>query len=93
MIQSFGNEETERVFLRESVPKLDPRIHKVANRKLLQLHSAVSLDSLRVPPGNRLEALKGDRKGSFSIRINDKWRLTFLWTSSGPAVVTIEDYH
>lgn len=51
------------------------------------------LDSLRVPPGNRLEALKGDRKGTFSIRVKDQWRITFLWTSAGPEQVTIEDYH
>ena len=75
MIQSFGNRETELVFLREPVPKLDPRIHKSANKKLHQLDAAVSLDALRVPPGNRLEALKGDRKGTFSIRVNDQWRI------------------
>ena len=51
------------------------------------------LDSLRVPPGNRLEALKGDRKGAFSIRVKDQWRITFRWTSAGPEQVTIEDYH
>ena len=89
MIQSFGNRETELVFLREPVPKLDPRIHKSANKKLHQLDAAVSLDSLRVPPGNRLEALKGDRKGTFSIRVNDQWRITFRWKGAGPEHVTM----
>ncbi|MGV0372249.1 type II toxin-antitoxin system RelE/ParE family toxin [Corynebacterium pilbarense] len=93
MIQPFGNRETELVFLRETVPKLDPRIHKSANKKLHQLDAAVSLDSLRVPPGNRLDALKGDRKGTFSIRVNDQWRITFRWKGAGPEHVTIEDYH
>ncbi|WP_143341228.1 type II toxin-antitoxin system RelE/ParE family toxin [Corynebacterium urinipleomorphum] len=62
-------------------------------KKLHQLDAAVSLDSLGVPPGNRLEALKRDRKGTFSIRVNDQWRITFRWTSAGPEQVTIEDYH
>ncbi|WP_070763124.1 type II toxin-antitoxin system RelE/ParE family toxin [Corynebacterium sp. HMSC071B10] len=93
MIQSFGNRETELVFLREPVPKLDPRIHKSANKKLHQLDAAVSLDSLRIPPGNRLEALNGDRKGTFSIRVNDQWGIIFRWKGAGPEQVTIEDYH
>lgn len=93
MIRSFADRDTERVWLRESVPRLDPRIHRVANRKLHMLDAATALDSLRVPPGNRLEALKGDRKGRQSIRINDQWRITFLWTDGGPEDVLIEDYH
>ena len=64
-----------------------------ANRKLLLLDAAVSLNSLRVPPGNRLEALKGDREGQHSIRINDQWRICFVWTDAGPENVIIEDYH
>ena len=93
MIRSFGDETTERVFRREAVPQLDPRIHKAANKKLHQLDAAVSLDSLRVPPGNHLEALKGDRRGRHSIRVNQQWRITFRWTIAGPEDVTIEDYH
>nr|WP_306482666.1 type II toxin-antitoxin system RelE/ParE family toxin [Corynebacterium riegelii] len=66
---------------------MDSRIHKSANKKLHQLNAAVSLDSLRVPPSNRLEALKSDRKGTFGIRVNDQWRITFLWTSAGPELL------
>lgn len=93
MIISFGDRDTERVWRREAVPKLDPRIHKAANRKLHQLDAATTLDTLRVPPGNRLEALKGNRKGRYSIRVNKQWRITFRWTDGGPEDVTIEDYH
>ena len=92
MIRSFADRDTERVWLRQAVPRLDPRIHRVANRKLHQLDAAGSLDTLRVPPGNRLEALKGDRKGRHSIRVNDQWRITFRWTGAGPEDVLIEDY-
>lgn len=93
MIQSFGDRDTELVWLREFAPRIDPRIHKTANRKLLILDAAVSLNSLRIPPGNRLEALKGDRKGQHSIRINSQWRICFIWTESGPENVSIVDYH
>ena len=65
----------------------------MALRKLRQVGSASSLDDLRVPPGNRLEALKGDRAGQHSIRINDQWRICFLWTEAGPEEVEIVDYH
>ena len=72
---------------------IDPRIHRVALRKLRQVGSAESLEDLRVPPGNRLEALKGDRVGQHSIRINDEWRICFVWTAAGPEEVQIVDYH
>lgn len=93
VIRSFADRDTERVWRRESVPRLDTRIHRAANRKLRMLDAAVTLDALRVPPGNRLEALKGDRKGRHSIRVNDQWRITFRWTDAGPEDVLIEDYH
>lgn len=93
MIRSFGDRDTELVWLREPAPRIDPRIHKSANRKLHLLDAAVSLNSLRVPPGNRFEALKGDRRGQHSIRINDQWRICFVWTKAGPENVIIEDYH
>ena len=93
VIRSFGDRETERLFARERVRSIDPRIQRVTLRKLVQLDSAVSLGSLRVPPGNRLEALRGDLVGQHSIRINDQWRICFRWTDAGPEDVTIVDYH
>ena len=93
MIQSFANKDTERLWNREPVPSIDSRIHSVALRKLRQLGYAQSLQELRIPPGNRLEALKGDRRGQFSIRINDQWRICFRWSAAGPEEVEIVDYH
>jgi len=93
VIRSFGDRDTERLFARERVRSIDPRIQRVAIRKLVQLHAAPDLNTLRVPPGNRLEALVGDRRGQHSIRINDRWRLCFRWTDAGPEDVTIVDYH
>ena len=93
MIRSFGSKDTERLWLRERVGSIDPRIHRVALRKLRQLGSAVSLNDLHVPPGNRLEALKGNRAGQHSIRINDQWRICFVWTDAGPEEVEIVDHH
>ena len=93
MIRSFGSKETERLWHRERVPSVDPRILRVALRKLRQVGSAVVLDDLRSPPGNRLEMLKGDRVGQYSIRINDQWRICFTWTDAGPEEVEIVDYH
>ena len=75
------------------VRSIDSRIHSVALRKLRQLGYAQTLDELRIPPGNRLEALKGDRRGQFSIRINDQWRICFRWSAAGPEEVEIVDYH
>ena len=93
MIRSFGDRETERLWRREHVRSLDPRVLRTALRKLAILDAAVTLDDLRVPPGNRLEALKGDRRGQHSIRINDQWRICFTWTDTGPEDVEIVDYH
>ena len=93
MIRSFGNKETERLWNRERVASIDPRIHQVALRKLRQVGSALTLDDLRIPPGNRLEALKGDRKGQHSIRINDQWRICFVWKDGGAEDVEVVDYH
>lgn len=93
MIVSFADREAERLFRRERVKRLDPRVRKKALMKLLLLDAAQELDELRVPPGNRLELLKGDRAGQHSIRINDQWRVCFVWTPAGPADVEIVDYH
>ncbi|WP_028821838.1 type II toxin-antitoxin system RelE/ParE family toxin [Propionimicrobium lymphophilum] len=93
MIVSFADRDAERLFQRQRVKRIDPRLHKKALMKLLILDAAVSLDDLRVPPGNRLEMLKGDRSGQHSIRINNQWRICFVWTSGGPAEVQLVDYH
>lgn len=93
MIRSFGSKDTERLWRRERVRSIDPRILRVALRKLRQVGSAVVLEDLRLPPGNRLEALKGDRAGQHSIRVNDQWRICFTWTDAGPEGVEIVDYH
>lgn len=93
MIRSFGDKATERLWRRERVRSIDPRSHRVALRKLRQVGSAEALEDLRIPPGNRLEPLKGDRVGQHSIRINDQWRICFLWTDAGPEEVEIVDYH
>ena len=92
MIRSFTCPETEALFISQVVPRFR-NIERVARRRLLQLQAATELVSLRVPPGNQLEALKGNRKGQHSIRINDQWRLCFQWHSDGAYQVEIVDYH
>jgi len=92
MIRSFRSKETEFLFSDKEVPRFR-NIERSARRKLLILHRAKSLDDLRVPPGNRLEALKGHRKGQHSIRINDQWRICFIWTTGNAYDVEIVDYH
>ncbi|MEN9841830.1 MAG: hypothetical protein RL376_1630 [Verrucomicrobiota bacterium] len=92
MIQSFANAETEELFHEEKNRRFSA-IARVALRKLYQLNRAPRLTDLAVPPGNHLEALKGDLAGFHSIRINDQWRITFRWTEAGPAEVAIVDYH
>ena len=92
MIRSFRSKETEALFADVDVPRFKA-FERVARRKLLYLHRARSLQDLRVPPGNQLEALKRDRKGQHSIRINDKWRVCFVWTSGDAYNVEIVDYH
>ena len=92
MIRSFTCTETEALFNIQVVLRFR-NIERVARRKLLQLQAATELASLRVPPGNQLEALKGDRKGQHSIRINDQWRVCFQWRADGAHNVEIVDYH
>ena len=92
MIHSFTCLDTEALFRSQVVPRFK-NIERVARRKLLQLHAATELVSLRVPPGNQLEALKGDRRGQHSIRINDQWRICFVWHDDGAHQVEIVDYH
>ncbi len=93
MIVSFADRETERLFRRERVKKISATIARAALRKLLIIDAAESLDDLRVPSGNRLEKLRGDRLGQYSIRINGQWRICFRWESGDALDVEIVDYH
>lgn len=92
MIQSFKCKDTLALY-EGRCPRRFRSLARVAERKLAQLDAAQTLDFLKAPPGNHLEALKGDRKGQYSIRINDQWRVCFVWTKVGPADVEIVDYH
>jgi proteic killer suppression protein len=93
MIRGFRDAETERLFRRERGSKLARPLRRAALRKLLLLDAATALDDLRVPPGNRLEKLAGDREGQYSIRINDQYRVCFRWDEGGAYDVEIVDYH
>ena len=92
MIKGFRCADTRALFETGKCKRFST-IAKIATRKLAQLDAAETLEFLRSPPGNRLEALKGDRKGQFSIRINDQYRLCFRWTAAGPTDVELVDYH
>lgn len=93
MIQSFADDTTEQVWNREKAPRLGAEIQRAAQKKLRQLNAADNINDLRVPPGNRLEKLVGNPVGQYSIRINDQYRICFVWTKQGPADVEITDYH
>ena len=93
MIKSFRNRDAERVFGRQRVRRWPSGVLRAALRKLLILDAAESLADLRVPPGNRLERLRGSREGQHSIRINDQWRICFSWRSGDAYDVEIVDYH
>ncbi len=93
MIASFACAETQRIFRADISRRLPLSIQRSARRKLLALHAATELRHLAVPPGNRLEALRGDRKGQHSIRINDQWRICFRWLTGNAHEVEIVDYH
>jgi proteic killer suppression protein len=92
MIHSFSDKDTEALFHSVSVARFK-KVERVARRKLLQLHAVSELATLRIPPGNQLEALKGDRRGQHSIRINAQWRICFVWREEGAHEVEIVDYH
>lgn len=93
MIKSFKDKETERIFNGQFSRKLPQNIQRIAERKLIMLHRSADFNDLRIPPSNRLEALKGDRNGQHSIRINDQWRICFEWRKDGVYEVEIVDYH
>ena len=93
MIRSFRDSDTEKIFKRQFVRKFPRDIQQRAFMKLNAIDAAVSLEDLRLPPSNRLEALKGDRKGQHSIRVNDQWRICFVWHAGDAEQVEIADYH
>lgn len=93
MIKHFKDSRTETLFEGYRIPALSPDVARAALRKLKILHNATCLLDLRVPPGNRLESLKGDRQGQYSIRINDQWRICFAWRDNCAYEVEIVDYH
>jgi toxin HigB-1 len=94
VIITFKSNATQTIFEGFKSPQYPPDIQKTALRKLLQLHAAASINDLRVPPGNRLEKLAGNREGQYSIRVNDQWRICFIWTPENNAEeVEIVDYH
>jgi proteic killer suppression protein len=93
MIKSFKDKETEKLFNRHFSKKLPQNLQHLARRKLVMLDAVPELNALRIPPGNRLEALKGDRKDQHSIRINDQWRVCFRWKTGDAYDVEIADYH
>jgi proteic killer suppression protein len=93
VIQSFADKVTAAIFAGLEVRRLPRPVQAAGRRKLKLIDAAVSLESLRVPPGNRLEALRGDRVGQWSIRINDQWRLCFAWKNGDAFEVEIVDYH
>jgi len=93
VLQSFADKDTERVWRRERSRRLDLTVQRAALRKLMILDAAETLGDLRIPPGNRLERLAGDRSGQYSIRVNDQWRICFRWSAAGADDVEIVDYH
>jgi toxin HigB-1 len=93
MIKSFRDKETEKVYFRKISAKLPGDIQQIALRKLRMINNAQNIHDLRIPPSNRLEKLAGDRKGQYSIRVNDQWRICFIWKDNNAYNVEITDYH
>jgi proteic killer suppression protein len=93
VIKSFENKETEKIYYREISRKLPREIQQVALRKLRMVNNSKNLSDLRIPPANRLEKLSGNREGQHSIRINDQWRICFIWRDGDTYDVEITDYH
>lgn len=93
MIRSFADKATQRVWREEYVRALDKSLQRAVLRKLELLHAAADVEDLRIPPGNRLERLTGDRRAQFSIRVNAQWRLCFTWHEGGADDVELADYH
>ncbi len=93
MIRSFRDKDTEAIWQRRYVMKLSPELCRLTYRKLVLINAAESISDLRVPPGNRLEKLSGNRGGQYSVRVNDQWRICFNWSSAGAGNVELVAYH
>ncbi len=93
MIRSFGSKDTERIWHEQYVKRIDRTVQRATLRKLELIHAARDVEDLRIPPGNRLERLVGDRRGQHSIRVNAQWRLCFVWRDGGAEGVELVDYH
>lgn len=93
MIRSFRDKDTEAIWQRRYVKKFSPGLSRLTYNKLVLINAAESINDLRVPPGNRLEKLSGDRAGQYSVRVNQRWRICFRWSVSGAADVELVDYH
>lgn len=93
MIRSFGNKETELIWYGQYAKRVDRSIQRTVLRKLELIHAAKNVKDLRIPPGNRLERLVGDRRGQYGIRVNAQWRLCFVWRDGGAEGVELVDYH
>jgi proteic killer suppression protein len=93
VIKSFRDKETEKIYLRERSARLPGDIQQIGLRKLRMINNAQNINDLRIPPSNRLEKLSGDRAGQYSIRINDQWRIRFVWKDNNAYYVEITDYH
>lgn len=93
MIRSFGSKNIEQIWNEQYVKGVDRQVQRATLRKLGMLHAARDVEDLRIPPGNRLEKLSGDRKGQHGIRVNDQWRICFVWREGGAEHVELVDYH
>ena len=93
MIKNFADKKSEKVYIGEYSKEYSLEIQNQARKKLRMINNAINLEDLKVPPGNKLESLKGNRKGQYSIRINDQWRICFIWKGNNAHSVEIVDYH
>lgn len=93
MIRNFGDKNTERIWQEDYVKSIDRKVQRATMRKLELIHAAQNIEDLRIPPGNRLERLVGDRRGQHSIRVNAQWRICFVWKDGGAEDVELVDYH
>ena len=93
MIRSFGRKDTERIWHEQYVKRVDRTVQRATLRKLELIHAAKDVEDFRIPPGNRLEQLVGDRRGQHSIRVNTQWRICFVWRERGAEDVELVDYH